>query len=51
MIKEENKLIQEIQISGDLYFILNLIQIIITIFIGIGHSIYFISFIKRQYFI
>ena len=51
MIKEENKLIQEIQVSGDLYFILNLIQIIITIFIGIGHSIYFISFIKRQYFI
>ena len=51
MIKEENKLIQEIQVSGDLYFILNLIQIIITIFIGLGHSIYFISFIKRQYFI
>ena len=48
VIKNDNKLTEEIKISGDLYLVLNIIQIIIIIYSGIIYLIYFINYLKKK---
>ncbi len=48
LIKSDNKLTKEIKRSGDLYIVLNIIQTIIIIFIGIIYLIYFINYLKTR---